>query len=375
MEKKLCLAAAFTCFFLMRLLPASAAAASPTYFSYSLDPVSASGEELVRLNVTAYKTEETAAGFRLKIHYDEDKLDFISTETSGAVKSGTMQTSADSGLISSVYVCNTENGSAPRLSGTIASFLFQVAADAPTGNTALTVSADQICDYDGDSLEADNTEAKLNLKIQRSLSSEARLTELIPSAGSLEPEFAPSVRNYILKVGSDVGSVDFQTGAAGGGSVRVSRKTLNGAGKETQIAVTVTSEDRTQNAQYLITVERAAKDAAGSSITEGKAAGGGPGPSRETESAAREASGGNRSGPGSGSKSSPGFAAGGAGESASGSGGDTRQSEALQAAGDRTLILVGDRMPTFLTGMLLAVLCALVGILLSLWLPIRRKQD
>ncbi|OCN01533.1 hypothetical protein A7X67_18370 [Clostridium sp. W14A] len=373
MEKKLCLAAAFTCFFLMRLLPASAAAASPTYFSYSLDPVSASGEELVRLNVTAYKTEETAAGFRLKIHYDEDKLDFISTETSGAVKSGTMQTSADSGLISSVYVCNTENGSAPRLSGTIASFLFQVAADAPTGNTALTVSADQICDYDGDSLEADNTEAKLNLKIQRSLSSEARLTELTPSAGSLEPEFAPSVRNYILKVGSDVGSVDFQTGAAGGGSVRVSRKTLNGAGKETQIAVTVTSEDRTQNAQYLITVERAAKDAAGSSITEGKAAGGGPGPSRETESAAREASGGNRSGPGS--KSSPGFAAGGAGESASGSGGDTRQSEALQAAGDRTLILVGDRMPTFLTGMLLAVLCALVGILLSLWLPIRRKQD
>jgi hypothetical protein len=48
------------------VLTSPAAASSQTYFSYSLDPASAAQEEMVRLNVTAYKTETTAAGFRLR---------------------------------------------------------------------------------------------------------------------------------------------------------------------------------------------------------------------------------------------------------------------------------------------------------------------
>lgn len=358
------------CCLLARFLPMPAAADSAVYFSYSLDPVSASAEELVRLNVKAFKTEETAAGFRLKIQYDEDKLDYLSTETAGAVKSGTMQTNGSSGLVSCVYVCDTGNGYAPKLSGTIASFVFQVAADAKAGNTALTVSADQICDYDGNPLDTDDAEEKLNLKILPVFSSEASLTALTPSAGTLEPDFSPSVHNYSLAVGSEIGTVEFQAKAADGGTVAASRKTLNGAGKETRITVTVTSADRAQTAQYLVAVQRAAKGEKAVSVTKGKAGDEGPGAEVKNSVSPADYSGGTQGAEGPGSRGQPAETAQAAGSPQSSA---APEGEKQESAGDRTLVLVGDRMPSFFTGMLAAALCITVGIALSLWLPIRRR--
>lgn len=361
------------CCLLAWFLPAPAAADSTAYFSYSLNTASAPGEELVRLDVAAYKTEETAAGFRLKVQYDEDKLDYISTETSGAVKSGTMQTNGGSGLVSCVYVCNTESGYAPKLSGTVASFVFQVEADAKAGNTALTVSADQVCDYDGNPLDADETEKKLNLKILPSLSSKASLTALVPSSGKLEPEFSPSVRSYSLAVGSEVGTVELQPAAADGGTVSVSRKTLNGAGKETQITVTVTSADRSQTAQYLVTVQRAAKEEGTVSIKGKKTGNDGPGSSgnHTGSESPPERSGRTRNPDGQDSRTrapAEGQAAGFPQAAA-----EAPENGERESSGDRTLVLVGDRMPSFFTGMLAAALCVTVGIAISLWLPIRRQ--
>jgi hypothetical protein len=289
-----------------------------------------------------------------------------------------MRTNGGSGQVSCVYVCNTGNGSAPKLSGTVASFVFQVAADAKAGNTELTVSADQICDYDGDPLDADQTEKKLKLKILPLLSSKAGLTSLTPSAGKLEPDFSPSVHRYFLAVGSEVGTLEFQTASADRGTVFVSRKTLNGAGRQTKITVTVTAADRSQTAQYVVTVQRAQKGEDTVSITERNAGDEGPqaaGKSKNKEP--RDGAGRIRS------RNSPGTQMSAAGQ-APGSPPDEAQADAQDAAqapedgewrssGDRTLVLVGDRMPSFFTGMLATALCITVGIAISLWLPIRRR--
>lgn len=357
-------AAVCLCCLLIRLCPASASAASAVYFSYSLSCASASAEDLVRLDVKAYKTEETAAGFRLNVQYDEDKLDYISTETAGAVKSGTMRTNGSAGEISCVYVCNTDQGYAPKLSGTIASFVFQISADAKAGGTVLTVDADQICGYDGGPLDADGTGKKLSLTILPPLSAQASLNELIPSAGTLEPGFSPSVHSYTLAVGSGVGAVEFQAAAAEGGAVQVSRKTLNGAGKETQIAVTVTAANGKEKGQYLIAVRRAEKEPGTVSAAAEKSKS--PGTAENAEAS------------GTGSPG-PQIRAGAQGQavpeqqSPSEAARKDAAAAARQPAEERTLVLVGDRTPSFFTGMLAAALCITVGIAVSLWLPIRRR--
>ena len=371
MKKHRFAAAACLCCLLTRLFPVSASAGSPVYFSYSLSRASASAEDLVRLDVKAYKTEETAAGFRLKIQYDGDRLDYVSTEAAGAVKSGTMQTNGGSGEISCVYVCNTDQGCAPKLSGTVASFVFQVAAGAKTGGTALTVDADQICGYDGSPLDADSTEKKLSLTILPPLSVQASLTALVPSSGTLEPGFSPSVHSYTLAVGSAVGSVEFQTAAAENGAVHVSRKTLNGAGKETQIAVTVTSADGKTKGQYLIAVLRAEKETAAANAAAEK----NESPRAAGNAGAAKPSGGSNGVPGAEVPRLTGDEGQAVpGQDTTGAGGANAEMGAVQnSAEDRTLVLVGDRTPSFFTGMLAAALCVTIGIAVSLWLPIRQR--
>ena len=359
------LVSACLCALLAGCLPAPAAAQTQPYFSFRMDPDTASCGEPVRLQVQAYRTETTAAGFRLRIDFDEDALEFLGTETSGAVKSGTMYTGGGSGEVTCVYVCNPDKGYAPELSGTIASFLFQVEPDAPAGKTALTVATDQVCDYDGDPLEADGEE-KFSLKLVPAPSSEAYLTSLKPSSGALEPEFSPSVHEYALPVGSGTDTVEFAAEAAESGTAKVSRKTLNGAGKQTPIVVTVTSEDKTETAQYLVTVEREAKPAgpapaAGTQRTEtdGSPVSSGGGAGRAEQRSAEPESGEGTAGRTVAVVESQPPSAGG---------------QAAQQTELRPLVLVGDRMPSFLTGMLAAALCVAVGVILSLWLPIRPRK-
>ena len=371
MKRSQWFACACLCVLIAGCFPMPAAAQSQPYFSFRMDQDTVSREGSVRLQVQAYRTEATAAGFRLKVGFDEDALEFLGTETSGAVKSGAMYSSGSSGEVTCVYVCNTDKGYAPELSGTVAAFLFQVEPDAPTGKTALTVATDQVCDYDGDPLEADDGEEKLSLKIVPTPSSEAYLTELEPSAGVLEPEFSPSVHGYTLSVDSGTDTVEFTAEAAKSGTARVSRKTLNGAGKQTAITVTVTSEDRTETAQYLVTVEREAKAGspaqaeprqAGTDSLAASSRPGGAGRTGEPPAGAGPGDGGEAEGTEPTvpvSESQP-QAAGGP--------------EAALRADMRPLVLVGDRMPSFLTGMLAAALCVTVGVTLSLWLPIRPRR-
>lgn len=368
------------CLFLLQFFCPAAEAAAVPYFSFSLDESPASEGDTVRLRIDANRMDDPAAGFRIRVGYDGDLLEFTGTETSSRVGNGTFQINPDGNPIYGIYVCDTSKGYAPSLSGNIISFVFKVREGARRRNTDLSVSVDQICNFDAEQLNL-TCSGELPLRIDPGPSSEAALESLEPLAGTLEPEFSPDVYQYALRVGYDVDSVEFRASAAGRGTVKINRKTLNRAGTDTQIVATVTAEDKKTQARYTVTVERVARPESSSSAgsrsapggTVSLVTGGGPGPESAAVPGAEQEG-----------APAPGSGNGGAGEPAegerepyvpAGAAPVSRQDSAGGAeTATRNLYFVGNRMPEYLVGMLACALCIVTGIALCLWLGIKPKK-
>lgn len=361
--------------------PVNARAETVPYFTFSLNTESVSSGDLVKLRINANQTADTAAGFRMRVGYDDKILSFVRTETSGQIKSGTMATNSSGNPILSVYVCNTDRAAAPELSGNIISFVFKVKEEVSNGTTNLEAHIDQICNYQAKQLNLNYDEnMPLTVKQPVGKSDEAYLNALVPSAGKLSPEFSSDVYEYTLSVDCDVRSVEFTADAGRNGTVKINRKSLGKAGSKTNIVATVTSEDKKNKAQYVITVSRAAApEDSETDSRSGTAAAKVQGKSKQTESA------------GSGRRAS-----GGKTDRAVNSGsytpksdavlettevGQTENGEAAQAqpayadGGGRNIILVGNQMPVFVTALLAVLLCVLVGILLTFWLKLNGKKQ
>ena len=367
------------CFLLVFGGPASKAAEVP-YFTFRLDESSAAGGDAVRLCIEANRMENPAAGFRIRLSYDSDFLEFSGTETSSRIGSGTFQINPDGDPIYGVYVCDTQKGYAPSLSGNIISFVFRVRDGAPKTSTELSVCIDQICDFSAEQLNL-TCGGNLTLKITSGLSGKAGLDSLEPLAGTLEPEFSPDVYSYAMRVGYDVDSVKFRADAAEGGTVKVSRKSLNAAGTQTRITVTVTAEDGKTKELYTVTVSRAAKpvsSAAGSpSAMSGSICSGSKGkaeafsvslpeslPEARTESRLDSSAAEKENPEETLSAPVP------AGSELASRPGSAFETETVT----RNLYFVGNRMPEYLIGMLVCALCVVTGIALCLWLGIAPKK-
>ena len=358
------------------LSPAEGRAAE-TGFSFALDRTGAAAGDTVRLNVLAQRGAENAAGFRLRISYDEDVLRFLGTETSGPTN-GTLRTNSSSDPIYSVYVCNVGGGSAPELSGRIAAFVFQVKDGAAAGGTQIDAQADEVCDFDGDAIDAGCT-GSIRLNVT-ALSSEALLTGLVPSQGALQPAFSPDVTDYTLAVGAGIGSVTFEADAASGGAVKISRKSLGAAGSKTQVVATATSADKSAERQYFILVSRAAKaesaPAAKSSPPPVSRAGGEnavrPGAQTATSKGAKPSSSSSAKNPANsaaGVPSAQGTADGGAPSALP----EQTALQAERAEGPAPLNIVQNRMPTYFTGMFACAFCMSAGVAVFLWLSAKPK--
>lgn len=87
------------------------------------------------------------------------------------------------------------------------------------------------------------------------------LTALQPLQGVLEPSFSPEVLAYSMRVDSETREVAFQASATPGATVTINRKTLYKAGSETDIVVTVRSEDKKEKTEYVVTVYREEENA------------------------------------------------------------------------------------------------------------------
>lgn len=368
----------------MLFCPLSGAkAATAPYFTFSLDRNEANADDLVRVRVQARAASDPAAGFRARVFYDSDSLSFAGTESAG-IQSGTLETNSVSDPVCCVYVCNTEHSSAPSLSGNALTFVFQVRSGAKPGqSTAVTADVDQICGYDGGALAPD-CEDRMQLRITSRSSSQAELRNLEPSQGRLSPDFSPDVHAYEMWVPDDVDSVTFGADAFDGGTVKVSRRTLHAAGSDTLIAITVTSGDGNSRAVYQVTVHR--EEAPPSSRPESRAAASKPAPrtgkAGRVSSARPVRAGGTISSGKANVPRNPTLESKAVSRAPqTGKSPESTQPEAVPADGWAAaapaqaaapddpvrIVLVQDRMPSFLVGMLAAALCATVGIALNLW--------
>lgn len=364
------------------LLPPAGGQAAETGFSFALDRNSAEAGDTVKLNVSAQGGAKDAAGFRLRVSYDEDVLRFLGTETTGPTN-GTLRTNSSSNPIYSVYVCSVGSGSAPELSGKIATFVFQVKDGAEAGSAQFSAQADQICDFGGNKIDADCTgSASLDVTVP---SDEALLTGLVPSQGMLQPAFSPDRTDYGLSVGANVSSVAFQADAASGGTVKISRKSLSAAGSDTQIVVTVTSANKSVQRQYFILVSRAAKAVSSSAPESAPEIKNNP-PSAQAggktaiKSGARTASGEAEIKPSASEGEAPSIPAGASSgqTEAAGRASSAEQERAIAAQTRETsppaaLNVVQNRMPAYFAGMFACAFCISAGVAAYLWLSAKPK--
>lgn len=368
------------CVLLFTMIPFTASAETMPYFTYGLDKASAEPDELVELEINANKTYDTAAGFRMIIDYDDSVLSFVRTENSSQIKSGTMMTNSKINPIYSVYVCDTDQKTAPVLSGNIISFVFKVKNDAEAGKTTIGAHIDEICNYQAQDLNLTYDEdLTLNVVSEETPSDEAYLAALEPLSGRLKPEFSPDVFEYSMNVGSDVKSVEFTASAGDDGTVKINRKTLGKAGSDTAIVATVTSADKKAKVQYVVTVHRAEAPAAVGSETD------------EKPSAATSRS--------TGTKTNPLSTNNGNGYEPNTEPAKVRNSDDTQpqdmptttvqnnagATGnqfqpvnagnsDRNIYIMGNQMPAYVILLLAAGQFILIGIALSFWLKIKPKK-
>jgi hypothetical protein len=359
------------------IMPVRLTRAASTAFVFSADKQSVCAGDTVSLNVKI-RPGTSVAGFRLRVSFDDSVLQFTGTTASDQIEPGTLRTNENSNPVCSVYVCNVDKGCAPQLSETVLTYHFAVLGGIPTGTTNLCICVDQTCDFEGYDMALDTLQTfTMNLQ-PTPRQEEAYLIGLVPSEGALEPAFAQDVYDYRLEVDSEVKAVTFRTDAPDGCKVSVNRYTLYAAGSRTPILITVKSADGKAKSVYIVTVERAQKKAeettslsSSSGIKESK--------NSKAEKALADAKKSTRRTTNPSAKNiTKTTARSTAGATEKSLFTEKSEHDAGEADGPALLAaapltIVESQMSPFLSGMLAAGFCIMVGIVLSLWFRGKKK--
>ncbi|MBR2578701.1 MAG: hypothetical protein IKE41_01000, partial [Clostridia bacterium] len=86
--------------------------------------------------------------------------------------------------------------------------------------------------------------------------SSAVLTKLIPSQGTLSPDFNPDVNEYSINVPYDVKDIEFDADSRSSSGISINRHRLKAPGSETDIFITAKGEKRGDKNIYHISVKR-----------------------------------------------------------------------------------------------------------------------
>lgn len=235
------------------------AAESSDYFTFvtSKNEVFENDEIRISINANNIDLEETIAGFRLNVEYDSTKLTLKRVDTSSQMKSGTFRYNVNEDAMTGVYVCDGK--SAPKLSGECLTLVFRVNQGAVMGETSVSAKVDQVVNWNAHQLSSVSSLTSI-FTLKPGFTREAVLSELVPNHGTLQPNFDPFIQEYTLNVGSEVDQILFDLKALDGGTARVNRKNLGKQGSVTQFIVTVVSADKKNKSQYIINVNRGAKE-------------------------------------------------------------------------------------------------------------------
>ncbi len=246
-------------FFLFCLLavphPRIFAEESGALFSLRTEPQSVYPGESFQLIIRAHDRdlESPVAGFRFSVSYDPGQLTLQNISHSKQIRSGTLQTYEREDEIRGTYVCE---GIAPTLlSGDCIFLTFAVSPEIPPGSVELEAKIFDLAAWNEQSLPQEYS-GIFSVAVDALPSDRAQLTELSPSAGSLEPAFSPDIHTYSVTVPPEVDRMEFSTQAVENGTVAVSRKTLGAKGSTTEITITVTSESGDGKDEYTVLVYR-----------------------------------------------------------------------------------------------------------------------
>ncbi len=228
------------------------------YFSFTASKEDVLMNDEIRITVTANELgmNESIAGFRLNVEYDSSKLTLKRVDTSSQIESGTFRYHIAGDTMTGIYVC--DGTAAPQLTGECMTLIFRVNDDAIFGETSVSAQIDQVVDWTAKQLPSVSSLTSV-FRITPEFTKEAVLTKLVPSQGTLEPEFDPYIQEYSLQVGPEVEQILFELEAADGGTARVNRKNLGKQGSTTQFIITVTSSDKKNKSQYTVNVTRGEK--------------------------------------------------------------------------------------------------------------------
>lgn len=252
--------------------PSAASANADELFDFTLSTLSCQPDEelLLTVSVNPEIVEATPAGFRFTATFDSENLVFKRIVPASNMQNNAFRYHVKGDTIIGIYVC--DGLSAPQLTDTILTVVFQVSKETAFGKTTVSSSIDQVIDFDTHPIPAD-TYFSDTVTIQPPFEYEALLTMLEPDNGTLIPAFDPHIQEYTMQVDAMVSQIQFDMQATDGGTTRVNRKNLGKQGSVTQFVITVISADQKHKSQYTVDVtrgEKVASNSTSSSKTTGK---------------------------------------------------------------------------------------------------------
>ncbi len=199
------------------------------------------------------------ATFRVKVTFDTNK--FLYKRLNSEIGTNDFKTNLSGNTLNVIYLTSSVGKDIPPNKDTeLFELTFKVLPNATNGNTKISTSFDGIASYDAHEISSPYIEP-LNITISEKPKFNCGLKSLSVVGFTLTPEFKTEILQYYVDVPYYINTISFNVAPIEPtATVKISRKTLNSAGKSTDIKITVSSPDRKYKEIYTVTVNRAAKD-------------------------------------------------------------------------------------------------------------------
>lgn len=214
------------------------------------------GEDFsIKLNLQSNK-ETNISVFRIKLEFDYTLLKYkgvYSKYGSNDFKVSTNQNNLTVIFLTSEKGINLQKNSEE----TLLEINFKVFSDAREGVSKFSANIDSIASYNEERIPLAKSSINTYISIEKTPESDCDLKYLAAEDYNLTPKFSKNIKSYSVTVPSNKNSIEITAIANDPrAKVTVNRKTLNSAGKNTDIKVTVSSADKKSRKIYTIYVKR-----------------------------------------------------------------------------------------------------------------------
>lgn len=205
------------------------------------------------------KDLENIAVFRLKLNFDSSLLKYTgiySEHGTDDFKISQNQNSLTIIFLTGEKGIKLEAG----IENTLAEINFKVLSNAKEGSSKISAQIDGVADYEVKRIIPAKSVLNTTVNVEKGPTPDCNLKYLSTENYTLYPVFSENVTRYSTSVPSEKSSLEVTAKPNDpNAKVTINRKTLNAAGKSTDIKVTVTSANKKSKKVYNISVNRLSK--------------------------------------------------------------------------------------------------------------------